>query len=114
MTINESIRLEPATDIESYEASIPSATLNTVWPPLKIEEHPIDEFPSIRVLVVGAGISGITAGVFLPAKVPNIDLVIYERQNDIVSVHYFESPIESVPRLENDLSQPASVFKKEK
>lgn len=71
---------------ENHNAPIPAAPLNTIWPPLKLEEHPIDEFPSIRVLVVGAGISGITAGVLLPAKVPNIDLVIYERQNDLVSI----------------------------
>lgn len=70
---------------EHNRAQLPAPPLTTVWPPLKLEEHPIDEFPSIRVIVVGAGVSGITAGILLPAKVPNIDLVIYERQNDLVS-----------------------------
>ena len=60
--------------------------LRTVWPPLELEEHPIDDRPPIRVVVVGAGISGIVAGILLPAKVPNIELIIYERNSDIVRV----------------------------
>ncbi|KAJ4295458.1 hypothetical protein N0V90_007470 [Kalmusia sp. IMI 367209] len=57
--------------------------LRTIFPPLELEEHPVDEVRRLRVVVVGAGISGIIAGVFLPVKVPNIDLVIYERNDDI-------------------------------
>jgi flavin-dependent dehydrogenase len=52
---------------------------------LDLEEHPIDEYPPLRAVVVGAGISGITAGILLPAKVPALDLVIYERSKEIVS-----------------------------
>lgn len=58
--------------------------LRTIWPALELEEHPIDECPSLRVIVVGAGLSGITSGILLPAKVPNIELVIYERNDDVV------------------------------
>jgi predicted NAD/FAD-binding protein len=32
----------------------------------------------LRVAVIGAGLSGIIAGVLLPAKVPGIDLTIFE------------------------------------
>ncbi|KAM0416000.1 hypothetical protein ACHAPT_013055 [Fusarium lateritium] len=60
--------------------------LRTVWPPLQLEDHPIDENPPIRAVVVGSGISGITAGILLPAKVPNLDLTIYERNEDIGGV----------------------------
>ncbi|TVY56807.1 putative sterigmatocystin biosynthesis monooxygenase stcW [Lachnellula cervina] len=56
------------------------------WHPLDLEEHPIDALPKIRVVVVGAGISGINAAILLPAKVPGIDLVIYERSSDIGGV----------------------------
>lgn len=38
-----------------------------------------------QVAVIGAGISGITAGVFLPVKVPGIDLTIFEKNADVVS-----------------------------
>ena len=57
----------------------------TIFPPLELEDHPLDDVRSLRVVVVGAGISGITSGILLPAKVPKIDLVIYERESDIVS-----------------------------
>ncbi|OBT76266.1 hypothetical protein VF21_03316 [Pseudogymnoascus sp. 05NY08] len=36
-----------------------------------------------NVAVIGAGISGITAGILLPAKVPGIDLTIYEKNSDV-------------------------------
>lgn len=49
--------------------------------------HSIDETEDNRrltVVVVGAGISGILAGVLLPAKVPNISLRILEKNSDVV------------------------------
>lgn len=52
---------------------------------LEIEEHAIDETPKLRVIVVGAGITGITAAVLLPEKVPGVDLIVYERDSDLVS-----------------------------
>ncbi|KAF7189315.1 FAD-binding monooxygenase moxY [Pseudocercospora fuligena] len=62
------------------------APLRTIWPPFKIEEHPIDDIRPLRVVVVGGGISGIIASVFLPIKVPKIDLVVYERDSDLGGV----------------------------
>lgn len=58
--------------------------LETIFPSLIIEEHPIDEYPRLKVVVVGAGIAGINAGILLPRKVPDIDLVILERHADLV------------------------------
>lgn len=60
-----------------------------VWHPLTMEEHPIDEVPRVKAIVVGAGIAGINAAILLPAKVPGLDLVIYERDSAIVSVWVF-------------------------
>lgn len=55
------------------------------WHPLELEEHPIDVTPKIKGIVVGAGITGINAAILLPVKVPGIDLVIYERNAEVVS-----------------------------
>ncbi|KAL4945618.1 hypothetical protein BDV06DRAFT_209354 [Aspergillus oleicola] len=55
----------------------------TIHPPLILEDHPVDERLPIKAIVVGAGITGITAGVLLPAKVPGLSLTIYERHSDI-------------------------------
>lgn len=52
---------------------------------LQLENHPIDQVRNLRVAVIGAGLAGITAGVLLPAKVPGINLRIYEKNSDLVS-----------------------------
>ena len=54
---------------------------------LQLEEHSIDEVRSLRVAVIGAGIAGVLAGTLLPVKVPNINLIIYEKNHDVVSLH---------------------------
>jgi hypothetical protein len=38
----------------------------------------------IKVGVIGAGLAGITAGVLLPAKLPGLDLRIYDKNADVV------------------------------
>lgn len=54
-----------------------------VRPSFELEEHPIDEVRQIKVGVIGAGLSGITAGVLLPAKLPGLDLRIYDKNADV-------------------------------
>lgn len=62
----------------------------------KLEENefgdvPIDSFDRpLRVAVVGAGIAGIIAGILLPRKVPNLELVIIEK-NPGVGGTWFEN-----------------------
>ena len=50
----------------------------------KLTEKPIDEVRELKVAVIGAGISGITAGILLPAKVPGIQLTIIDKNDDVV------------------------------
>lgn len=45
--------------------------------------HHVDDVRPLRVAVVGAGLSGITAGILLPQKTPGIDLTIYEKNNNV-------------------------------
>lgn len=65
--------------------SQPQPALRTIQPFLAIEEHPIDEIRPLEVIVIGAGIAGISAGILLPRKVPGIKLTILERHSDVVS-----------------------------
>lgn len=46
----------------------------------------IDNVREVKVAVIGAGLSGISAGIMLPAKVPGIKLTIFEKNRDVVSV----------------------------
>lgn len=48
-----------------------------------IEERSIDEDRPLRVIVIGSGISGIMASVRLRQRVPNLDLCVYERNEDV-------------------------------
>lgn len=54
--------------------------------PVELVDRYIDEPRKLRVAVVGGGLSGILAGILLPAKVPGIDLTIYEKNSDFVSI----------------------------
>ena len=48
--------------------------------------------------MIGAGLSGITAGILLPAKVPGIDLTIFDKNADFVSTlqAYIPTPANTV------------------
>lgn len=48
-----------------------------------ISERPIDEARPLKVIVIGAGVSGIIAGIKLPQSVQNLDLVIYDKNPEI-------------------------------
>lgn len=54
-------------------------------PEIPLIDRHADEPRGLRVAVIGAGISGIIAGVLLPAKVPGIELTIFEKNPDVVS-----------------------------
>lgn len=54
-------------------------------PKHKLVDRYIDEPRELRVAVVGAGLSGVIAGILLPAKVPGIKLTIFEKNADVVS-----------------------------
>lgn len=48
-----------------------------------MEDHFIDKPRSLKVAIVGAGLTGILAGIILPAKVPGIELTIFEKNHDV-------------------------------
>ncbi|KAL4928169.1 flavin-containing monooxygenase [Aspergillus undulatus] len=73
-------------------------------PAFQIEEHPIDQVRPIKVGVIGAGLSGITAGILLPAKLPGLDLRIYDKNADLGGT-WFEN---TYPGVRCDI--PAHVY----
>ncbi|KAE9372725.1 FAD/NAD(P)-binding domain-containing protein [Stipitochalara longipes BDJ] len=54
----------------------------------ELEDRPVDSKPYIKVAVIGAGLSGITAGILLPIKVPGIDLTIFDKNADVGGTWY--------------------------
>ena len=54
---------------------------------ISLEDRFIDEPRRLRVAVIGGGLAGVLAAVLFPPKVPDIDLVIYEKNADVVGRH---------------------------
>lgn len=48
-----------------------------------ISERAVDEPRPLKVVYIGAGISGICAAIQFPRFVPNIELAIYEKNADV-------------------------------
>lgn len=46
-------------------------------------DRPTDDVPKIRVICIGAGISGILSAIRLPQKIENLDLAIYEKSRHL-------------------------------
>lgn len=53
---------------------------------LDIVDRFLDEPRKLRVAIIGGGLAGILSGCLLPAKVPGVELVIYEKNPDFVSL----------------------------
>lgn len=51
-------------------------------------ERPVDDLRPLKVICIGAGASGILAGIRLPQKIPNLDLTIYEKNEDVGGTWY--------------------------
>lgn len=70
---------------ETQTQPLVNGTESKTKPKFEIEEHPIDQVRDVKVAVIGAGLAGVSAGVLLPAKLPGIDLTIYDKNADVVS-----------------------------
>jgi hypothetical protein len=65
----------------------PADTLHERYPVsnLRLPDHHIDDVRSLKVIVIGAGLTGVLAGILLPVKVPKLQLTILEKNDDVVS-----------------------------
>lgn len=53
-----------------------------------ITERAIDDPRPLKVIYIGAGVSGITAAILFPKYVPNIELTIYEKNPEVGGTWY--------------------------
>lgn len=60
----------------------------------ELSQLPVDHARPIKVVCIGAGYSGILAAIRLPQKIKNLDLTIYEKNEDIGGT-WFENRYES-------------------
>ncbi|KAI1858746.1 uncharacterized protein JN550_012496 [Neoarthrinium moseri] len=52
-------------------------------PEISLVDRHVDEPRKLKVAVIGAGLAGVIAGVLLPAKVPGIELTIFDKNADV-------------------------------
>lgn len=58
------------------------------YPSAKPRTMPIDYARPIKVICIGAGMSGILCGIRFPASIPNLDLTIYDKNDEVGGVWY--------------------------
>ena len=80
--VPEGITASDAAPIEKLLQELNVGGLNKTS--FRLEDRYIDEPRPLKVAVIGGGIAGITAGILLPAKVPEIQLTIFEKNSDLV------------------------------
>ena len=56
--------------------------------PLIFKDVPVENHRKMRVVVIGAGFSGIYCGVRIPQRLRNVDLCIYEKNPDLGGTWY--------------------------
>ncbi len=53
-----------------------------------IKDVPVDNHRPLKVIVVGAGFSGILAAIRIPERLRNVELVVYEKNDAVGGVWY--------------------------
>ncbi|GAB7354446.1 hypothetical protein MBLNU459_g4934t1 [Dothideomycetes sp. NU459] len=91
-----------------------------------LENHPVDQVRKLRVAIIGAGLSGILGGILLPAKVPGIELTIFEKNQDVggtwleniypgvrcdVPAHAYQSTFDPNTQWTEEFAQGAEIRK---
>lgn len=69
--------------IPPKEAEVAKLDTTPVTPKSILEDRSIDEARPLRVIVIGAGISGILACIRFVQRIPNLELCIYDKNADI-------------------------------
>lgn len=60
-----------------------------------LESRAIDDPRPIKVICIGAGFSGILTAIRFPQRIQNLDLVIYEKNDDIGGTWYENTYVHS-------------------
>lgn len=79
------------TNGESTHTNLPNGLGDKIVaenPRLNIKDTPVENFRKMRVVVIGAGFSGIYLGVRIPQRLRNVELAIYEKNEDVGGTWY--------------------------
>ncbi|EED17180.1 dimethylaniline monooxygenase, putative [Talaromyces stipitatus ATCC 10500] len=74
--IQETISPQPIVQ----SGDIVKETPKELWKP---RDRPFDSAPSVKAIIVGAGIAGVSASILIPRKVANLSYKVFERQDAV-------------------------------
>lgn len=74
------------TDTPGYHAN--GITNGIAKAPFKISDAPVENQRPLKVIVIGAGYSGIYCGIRIPERLRNVELVIYEKNAGVGGTWY--------------------------
>jgi len=57
-------------------------------PSFKLNDAPVENLRRLKVIVIGAGYSGIYCGIRIPERLRNVDLIIYEKNAGVGGTWY--------------------------
>lgn len=82
-TAHSSADALPPTLNDSSTNGVAAVPESVSRPPFVISGEPVENFRPMRVIVIGAGFSGIYLSIRIPEWLRNIDLVVYEKNDGI-------------------------------
>lgn len=56
--------------------------------PYNMSRRAVDHLRPMKVIVIGAGMSGIIAGIFFPRNIENLELAIYDKNPELGGTWY--------------------------
>ena len=74
--------------LERVESKTANGVYNKAAPQWSVHDSPIENQRPIKVIVIGAGYSGIYLGIRLPERLRNCELVIYEKNKGVGGAWY--------------------------
>jgi hypothetical protein len=77
-----------ADHLERVDFKTTNGVYNKAAPQWSVHDSPIENQRSIKVIVIGAGYSGIYLGIRLPERLRNCELVIYEKNKGVGGAWY--------------------------
>jgi ribulose 1,5-bisphosphate synthetase/thiazole synthase len=79
-------------DMPKANVKAPSAANRSLSGAAKVKanDNPVENFRSLKVIVIGAGYSGIYHGIRIPERIKNCELVIYEKNAGVGGAWYVQ------------------------
>jgi ribulose 1,5-bisphosphate synthetase/thiazole synthase len=74
--------------LKRVDSKTANGVINEAVPQWSVHDSPIENQRPIKVIVIGAGYSGIYLGIRLPERLRNCELVIYEKNKGVGGAWY--------------------------